>query len=68
LQAHPEDPGVVLNAACLRLRMGDIDRALELLEHAFSRGWGKRDWIEHDPDYDAVRQDPRFIRLLDNLK
>jgi adenylate cyclase len=68
LEAHPEDPGVVLNAACLRLRMGDVDRALELLEHAFSRGWGKRDWIEHDPDYDAVRQDPRFIRLLDNLK
>jgi adenylate cyclase len=68
LQAHPDDPGVVINAACLRLRIGDTDQALDLLERAFTNGWGKRDWIEHDPDYDVVRHDPRFIRLLDKLK
>ena len=32
------------------------------------RGWGKRDWIEHDPDYDILRDDPRFKRLLARLK
>ena len=29
---------------------------------------GKRDWVEHDPDYDALRDDPRFIQLLARLK
>ena len=41
---------------------------LELLERVFARGWGKRDWIEHDSDYDIVRDDPRFQRLLERLK
>ena len=41
---------------------------LDLLERVFAKGWGKRDWIEHDPDYDSLRGDPRFRQLLDKLK
>jgi hypothetical protein len=41
---------------------------LELAERVFARGWGKRDWVEHDPDYDILRDDPRFKKLLANLK
>ena len=44
------------------------EEALELLERVFARGWGKRDWVEHDPDYDILRDDPRFKRLLAKLK
>jgi hypothetical protein len=29
---------------------------------------GKGDWIEHDTDYDILRDDPRFQRLLARLK
>lgn len=36
------------------------NEALELLERAFARGRGKRDRVEHDPDYDILRDDPRF--------
>jgi hypothetical protein len=44
------------------------EEALELLERVFTRGWGKRDWVEHDPDYDILRDDPRFKKLLARLK
>lgn len=68
LDVAPEDPGALINAACLRARYGEKEQALELLERVFARGWGKRDWIEHDPDYDTLRDNPRFQRLLEKLK
>jgi hypothetical protein len=37
--------------------------------NACSRGGGgKRDCIEHDPDYDILRDDPRFKTLVARLK
>ena len=68
LELHPDDPGTLVNAACLRSKLGLKEEMLELLERVFGRGWGKRDWIEHDPDYDIVRDDPRFKELLERLK
>jgi adenylate cyclase len=68
LELYPEDTSSLINGACVRARSGQHERALELLERVFGRGWGKRDWIEHDPDYDALRGDPRFQRLLAKLK
>lgn len=58
----------LINAACLHSRAGQKEEALNLLERVFDRGWGKRDWIEHDPDYDSLRDNPRFQRLLEKLK
>ena len=68
LELHPDDPGTLVNAACLRSKLGLKEEMLELLARVFGRGWGKRDWIEHDPDYDIVRDDPRFKELLARLK
>lgn len=68
VELYPEDPGTLINAACLRAKSHQSDAALELLERVFARGWGKRDWIEHDPDYDNLRGTPRFERLLAKLK
>ncbi|HEY2807390.1 MAG TPA: winged helix-turn-helix domain-containing protein [Steroidobacteraceae bacterium] len=67
LALYPEDSGVLINAGCLHLRLGLKEEALEILERVFGRGWGKRDWVEHDPDYDPLRADPRFQRLLAKL-
>jgi len=68
LELYPDDMSTLINAACLNTRIGDKEAAMQHLERAFSRGWGKRDWIEHDPDYDPLRDDPRFQRLLEKLK
>ena len=68
LELHPGDMGALIKAACLHAKAGQKDEALELLERLFARGWGKRDWVEHDPDYDILRDDPRFKRLLSRLK
>ncbi len=64
---YPDEAGVLINAGCLFAKMGDKERALEALEKAFARGQGKRDWIEHDPDYDLLRDDPRFQALLEKM-
>jgi TolB-like protein len=68
LDLYPDDMGALINGACLRARLGLKEDALDLLERVFARGWGKRDWVEHDPDYDILRDDPRFKKLVAGLK
>lgn len=68
LELYPDDMSALINATCLRARMGLKEEALQTLQCAFSRGWGKRDWVERDPDYDLLRDDPRFEQLLAKLK
>jgi adenylate cyclase len=68
LELYPDDMSAILNAACFRIRAGLLEEALEFIERAFARGWGKRDWVEHDPAYDPLRDHPRFKVLLANLK
>ncbi|MGE0029776.1 MAG: winged helix-turn-helix domain-containing protein [Steroidobacteraceae bacterium] len=68
LELYADDMNTLINAACVRSKAGLKEEALALLERAFSRGWGKRDWIEQDHDYDLLRADPRFHRLLEKLK
>jgi non-specific serine/threonine protein kinase len=68
LELYPDEQTVLINVACTRAKAGLKEGALDLLERAFSRGWGKRDWIERDPDYDSLRDDPRFQKLLAMLR
>jgi adenylate cyclase len=68
LELYPDDMGTLINAACLYAKAGQKEEAMELLERALTRGWGKRDWIEHDSDYDSLRDHPRFKKLLAGLK
>ena len=67
LELYPDDMTSLVNAACLHAKAGRKEQALALTENVFARGWGKRDWIEHDPDYDTLRDDPRFQKLLAKL-
>ena len=65
---YPDDLSALLNNACLKLRSGLHEEALDILERFFGRGQGKRDWVEHDPDYDCVRDHPRFKAMFEKLK
>jgi adenylate cyclase len=64
LELYPEDAGVLFNSACLFAKDGNKEKALSLLEFAFGKGYGNRNWIEHDADYDSIRSEPRFKALL----
>lgn len=68
LELYPDDLSALFNATCLHAKAGHQEEALDLIERAFKRGWGKRDWVEHDPDYDSLRDHPRFQRLFATLK
>jgi tetratricopeptide (TPR) repeat protein len=68
LELHPEDMTTLTSAACLYAKAGQKEKSLMYLERVLARGWGKRDWIAQDSDYDILRDDPRFKKLLSTLK
>jgi len=68
LELYPDDMSSLGNGACLQAKLGHTDKAIELLERVSARGWGQRDWLERDPDYDNLRGDPRFQRLVATFK
>ena len=63
-ELDPDDAGTLFNAACLYAKDGNKDYAMNLLERAFAKGYGNKEWIEKDPDYDSLRNEPRFKALL----
>jgi adenylate cyclase len=67
LELYPHDAGVLINGACFFAKAGDKEKALDILEIAIEKGYGNKDWIEHDSDYDSLRDEPRFKRLIEKL-
>jgi adenylate cyclase len=64
----PDDMAVLINGALLRVNLGVKDEALDMLERVFGTGRGKREWVEQDPDYDSLRDDPRFKAMIEKLR
>ena len=67
LEIDPQDAGVRYNVACLYSLEGQTGEAIRCLERAVEAGFGHRDWIEQDPDLDALREHPRFQELVARL-
>jgi len=68
LELAPDDGGVLHNAACYYSNIGEVDRAIELFEERLQgKGIIYREWIEHDSDFDPLRENPRFQDLLARL-
>jgi hypothetical protein len=57
-----------VDAACLRAKLRQKEEALSYWSAYSREADGKRDWVEHDPDYDILRDDPRFQNLRAKLK
>jgi serine/threonine protein kinase/tetratricopeptide (TPR) repeat protein len=67
LEIDPEDPQLLYNVACVYAIEGKKEDALRCLEEAIDKGYGHREWIEHDSDLNSLRNDPRFRALLDRV-
>jgi tetratricopeptide (TPR) repeat protein len=63
LELSPGDPMMLYNGACLYALLGEADRALDTLARAVGMGYENFRWMQHDPDLDRLRNDPRFIEL-----
>jgi adenylate cyclase len=61
-----DDPLTQYNVACGYTKLGDTEQALDLLERMLPNvGAEIRMWIKHDSDFDALRNNPRFQKLLE---
>jgi adenylate cyclase len=55
------------NSACLYAKLGDTERALDLVEKAAALGSRNKRYYETDSDFDSIRDHPRFKALIDSL-
>jgi adenylate cyclase len=67
LEQDDKEPVSLYNVACFYAMQGDKERSIELLERAVEGGWGDRAWIETDSDLDSIRDDERFVTLLQRM-
>jgi len=60
---EPDEPYVVYNLACGYARLGEHEKALDLLEQLDVGRMANRSWIDNDRDLDPLREHPRFKAL-----
>jgi serine/threonine protein kinase/Flp pilus assembly protein TadD len=63
LAIDPDDPMLLYNVACTYVVLSRVDDALNCLERAVDKGFGHKEWIDHDPDLDPLRDNLRFQAL-----
>jgi serine/threonine protein kinase/tetratricopeptide (TPR) repeat protein len=68
LQISGDEPATLYNAACVYVRTGEHERALDVLSHLAESGWGNPDWTANDPDLEMLRSYPRFAAIIDAMR
>lgn len=68
LAMRPDDPVTIFSAACHYAKLGETENALQLLEGMSAGGFLSRDWLEHDPTLDTLRDEPRFKAVLQRFQ
>ena len=64
LERSPDNPSVLYNLACAECLGGDTESALEHLARAVELNPKCADWAREDADFDAIRDDPRFVATV----
>jgi len=67
LELSPDDRGVLYNLACYYSLSGEKETAIDCLEKAAAVGRVTKEWIEHDSDLDPLREEPRYLALLEKI-
>jgi TolB-like protein/Flp pilus assembly protein TadD len=67
LSMDPEEPSVLYNVSCNYALLDETEKALDCIEKAFAKGFGHKEWMEHDPDFLSIRNHPRFKTLMRGL-
>ena len=66
LAIDPDDLINCYNAACTYSLLGELDRAIDLLEVCLKQvGNDFKRWFKNDSDLDPIRAHPRYARLLE---
>jgi len=66
MEIDPEDGLAIYNSACIYGRLDMKDEALKYLRAAFNIGYKNvRDWVKSDPDFDSIRDEPEFKKIVD---
>ena len=68
LLLEPDDSMLLYNAGCVYSLLGMKPEALACLEGSYKAGLTLLGWYENDSNLDSLRDDPRFIKLLEQLK
>jgi adenylate cyclase len=69
LALEPDDPTVQYNVACGLTKLGELDRALDLLERSLRNAPPETlNWVKHDADLDSLRNHPRYHEILDSIE
>lgn len=64
IDAHPEYPGLLYNAACCESLAGRTDEAVEHLRRAIEQKERFRALAAGDTDFDPIREEPAFQALI----
>ena len=66
LAIDPDDVLTQYNAACVYTKLGEIETAFDLLERLLPHANHEtKAWIKHDSDFDSLRDQPRYQKILE---
>ena len=66
---HNQDDAIVAyNLACCYALQGDAENAAIFINYAFSNGFRNMELLATDKDFDPVREDPEFAKLMQILE
>ena len=67
VRLEPDSPNAWYNLACSLALTGQPDAAFAALEKAIALGYDDAEWMQDDDDFEPLKKDPRFARLLAQL-
>ena len=68
LAIDADNADTLYNIACGYALIGESQKAIECLERSGLRGTSIGDWADNDSDLESLRDDPRFIEMIQRLK